>query len=282
MGEEKLDDPSTRPAACATCRPRRRQGRPGHGRLGSGRAESLERFESSWWFGPTADQYADSLQDPGNQKVFQRHWIGLTPIEAEIPRSGSRTGPLASTDHARLAVAKREESCYSGEYGLFHTGSAGCDTETSTVPAERTVFTLNTSIMASMALQAWGTYGILWPVVHFQLGIAPDVGRDRLTVVPQVPDGQSQVSGRNVRLGKGSVDVAATRDAQQLTTRVTRSTKWQLTIGALVPEGASVRVRARLDGHPVPHQVAQTARGTEIRVDAGDRKGTSTLVVALD
>jgi hypothetical protein len=304
----------------------------------SSRADSLEeRFESSWWYGPTADQYADSLKDPGNEKVFQRHWIGLTPIEAEIPRSGARTGPLASTEHARLAVAKREESCYSGEYGLFHTGSAGCDTATSTVPAERTVFTLNTSIMAvaeaaigrmastqlqryttdnaqvqldpsvwelpgampeispspdfganierkfterSMALQAWGTYGILWPVVHFQLGIAPDVGRDRLTVVPQVPDGQSQVSGRNVRLGKGSVDVAATRNAQQLTTRVTRSTKWQLTIGALVPEGASVR-SVTLDGHRVPHQVAQTARGTEVRVDAGNRKGTSTLVVTL-
>ena len=29
----------------------------------------------------------------------------------------------------------------------------------------------------SMALQAWGTYGILWPVVHYQLGVSPDLGR---------------------------------------------------------------------------------------------------------
>ena len=36
----------------------------------------------------------------------------------------------------------------------------------------------------SMALQSWGTYAILWPVVHQQLGVAPDMGRGRLAVVP--------------------------------------------------------------------------------------------------
>ncbi len=313
------------------------------------RARSLEkRFEESWWFGPTADQYADSLKNPDNEKVFQRHWIGLTPVEAEIARPGSRTGPLASVEHGQLAVAKREEPCYSGEYGLFHTGTGAttapagnagptCDAATSTVQAERSVFTLNTSIMAvaeaalgrmgsdqlqryttdnaqvqldpsvwelpgampeiapspdfganierkfterSMALQAWGTYGILWPVVHFQLGVSPDLGRDRLTVVPQVPDGQTRVAGEDVRLGSGSVDVTATRDAQQLTTRVTRSRDWKLTIGALLPKGATVGT-VTLDGQDVAYDVARTARGSQVRVEAGARTGTSTLVVTL-
>ncbi|NUR09130.1 MAG: glycogen debranching protein [Nocardioidaceae bacterium] len=300
------------------------------------RAQSLEnRFEDAWWFGPTADQYADSLDDPGDQKVFQRHWIGVTPVEAEIPRNGTRTGPLASTAHARALVAKREESCYSGEFGLFHTGDAGCDSATSSVPAEKTVFTLNTSIMAvaeaaigrmapsqlqryttanarvqldpsvwelpgampeispspdfganierkfterSMALQAWGTYGILWPVVHYQLGVAPDVGRQRLTVVPQVPDGQSRVAGSNIRLGSGSVGVEASRSATTLTTTVDRSTAWRLTIGATLPSGTRAQA-VTLDGRRVPHQTVTTPRGTQVRVDAGERTGTSTLVV---
>ncbi len=313
------------------------------------RAQSLEeRFEASWWFGPTADQYADSLKNPDNEKVFQRHWIGLTPVEAEITRPGSGTGPLASTEHGQAAVAKREEACYSGEYGLFHTGTgattaeggnkgATCDSATSTVQSERSVFTLNTSIMAvaeaalgrmgsdqlqryttdnaqvqldpsvwelpgampeiapspdfganierkfterSMALQAWGTYGILWPVVHFQLGVSPDLGRDRLTVVPQVPDGQTRVAGEDVRLGSGSVDVTATRDAQRLTTQVTRSHAWKLTIGALLPQGATVSA-VTLDGKDVAYEVARTARGSQVRVAAGARTGTSTLVVRL-
>ena len=64
---------------------------------------------------------------------------------------------------------KREEPCYSGQYGLFHTGTGAtsdhggnpgptCDTTTSSVQAERTVFTLNTSIMA-VAEAALGRMG---------------------------------------------------------------------------------------------------------------------------
>ncbi|MEP6814751.1 MAG: hypothetical protein ABI873_04275 [Marmoricola sp.] len=70
-------------------------------------AELESRFENAWWDGPQARQYADSLSDPGNQKVFQRHWIGLTPMEAELHRPGLPDGPLASLSHARTAVAQR-------------------------------------------------------------------------------------------------------------------------------------------------------------------------------
>ena len=65
----------------------------------------------------------------------------------------------------------------------------------------------------SMVLQAWGTYGTLWPVVHQQLGVSPDLGRDYLAVVSKVPAGQSRIAGSNIRLGNGSVDVTAVRTA---------------------------------------------------------------------
>ena len=62
----------------------------------------------------------------------------------------------------------------------------------------------------SMVLQAWGAYGTLWPVVHHQLGVSPDLGRGRArrwcrrsrTARPGSP-------ASNVRLGDGSVDVSA-------------------------------------------------------------------------
>ena len=63
-----------------------------------------------------------------------------------------------------------------------------------------------------MVLQAWGTYGTLWPVVHQQLGVGPDLGRAYLEVVPQVPGGQARVAGSNIRLGNGAVDVTAERE----------------------------------------------------------------------
>jgi hypothetical protein len=312
------------------------------------RAANLEsRFEAAWWFGPTANQYADSLSDPGDVKVFQRHWIGLTPVEAELVRPGQPAGPLASTDHANLVVAGREQACYTDTFGLYHTGTgattapsgnpgATCDSAVSSVPSERSIFTLGTSIMAvseaalgrmgpgqlpryttanarvqldpsvwevpgdmpeispspdftaninrlftdrSMGLQAWGTYGILWPVVHFELGVAPDLGHGRLAVVPQIPDGQSTAAGTDIRLGTGSVDVWAGRTGSTLTTTVTRHLAVALTVGAVVPTGRHVTA-VTLNGLPVAYTLVTTARGQEVQVAAG-AAGTSRLVVTV-
>ena len=127
-------------------------------------------------------------------------------------------------------------------------------------------------------LQAWGAYGVLWPVVHQELGVAPDMGRAAVTVVPQVPDGQTQVSGTDIRLGGGSLDVAAVHQGAVLRTAVTdHGTGAALTIGALLPSGAHV-ASVTLDGHATASQLVQTARGTEVHVDGGTG-GSHTLVV---
>ena len=316
------------------------------------RADAMEAaFEQAWWYGGDTHQYADSIDDPANTandntKILQRHWIGVTPMDAELVKQDQVTRPLATDTHGNEALEQRQEPCYSGQFGLFHTGTGPtsaeggnrgptCDSAVSTVQSERSVFSLNTGIMAvaegnfgrlgtdeqqryttgnariqldpsvwempgampeiapspdftanidralydrSMVLQAWGTYGTLWPVVHHQLGVSPDLGRGDLTVVPQVPDGQSEVSGRNIRLGQGSVDVSAERSRSTLTTTVTRDLSADLLIGHVLPDGAEV-VSVTLDGAPVDHEVRSTARGEEVVADAGPDAGTDTLVV---
>lgn len=350
MGEEKLDN------AVATIRGLRdladlaaSKGDGATRRWATSKAVDLEsRFERAWWNGSETRQYADSLQQPGNTQVFQRHWIGVTPAEVELKRPGRVEDPLASDAHARALVERREAACYTGEFGLFHTGTgattaeggnagATCDGATSTVQSERSVFTLNTSIMAaaeaalgrmapgqlrhyttgnarvqldptvwelpgampeiapspdfgsnieklfterSMVLQAWGTYGILWPVVHYQLGVSPDLGRNRLSVVPQVPTDQRRVSGGHIRLGSGAVDVEATRSADRLRTVVGQSGRWRLTIGAVLPPGKRVR-SVRLDGRVCDFHTLSTARGRVLVTDGGNRAGTTDLVVRL-
>ena len=312
-------------------------------------ANLLSRFEASWWFGPTADQYADSLANPDNGKVFQRHWIGLTPVEAELVRPGQPGIPIAAPSHATTAVAKREEPCYSGEFGLYHTGTGAttdpagnpgptCDTAISTVASLRAVFTLNSSIMAvaeaalgrlgssqlrryttanarlqldptvtelpgampeiapspdfvanidrkfterSMALQAWGTYGVLWPVVHFELGVAPDLGRGTLQVVPQIPDGQHLIAGRNIRIGRGAVDVSAERSGTTLITRVVRHGSFSVTTGAVLPSGKSVR-SVTLNGRPVAFKIVGSARGDQVLVSGVGGTGRLSLVVSVN
>ncbi|MCW2848318.1 MAG: hypothetical protein JWR90_2292 [Marmoricola sp.] len=350
MGEEKLDN------TVYTIRGLRdladlaaSKGDAATRRWATTRARNLERrFEQAWWNGPDTKAYADSLKNPTNAQVFQRHWTGVTPAEVELRRPRREDGPLASLAHARALVQRREEPCYTGEFGLFHTGAgatsdpagnpgATCDGATSSVKSERSVFTLNSSIMAaaeaalgrlapdrlgryttgnarvqldpavwelpgampeiapspdfgsnieklfterSMVLQAWGTYGILWPVVHYQLGVSPDLGRDRVSVVPQVPAGQHRVSGRHVRLGSGAVDVRATSTAHRLRTVVVQTGRWRLRIGAVLPPGARVR-SVRLDGRAADYRTLSTARGRVVVADGGARAGTTDLVVRL-
>jgi hypothetical protein len=321
----------------------------------SSRAAAMESaFEGAWWYGGDTNQYADSIDYPSNPandntKIFQRHWIGLTPMEAELVRPGQVTRPLASDLHGQEGIAQRQMSCYSGTYGLYHTGTGptsadggnkgdACDTAVSSVQSERSIFSLTTSIMSvaegnfgrmgsaqqqrytdanatiqldpnvwempgampeiapspdftanidqkltdrSMVMQAWGAYGVLWPVVHQQLGVSPDIGRGDVSVVPQIPDGQDRISGSGIRLGAGSIDVAAHRTATTLTTEVTRHVGVHLTIGHVLPGAATVGA-VTLDGVPVTYQVQGTAHGRQVVVDAGTASsGTDTLVVTL-
>lgn len=300
-----------------------------------------EKFEDTWWYGGDAKSYADSLDDPGNTKVFQRYWIGVTPMEATRPDGE----PLAPAGHATTGLEQRERDCYNGEFGLYHTGTGptsaeggnkgpSCDSVVSAVQSERTTYSLGAAVMAvaegnygrlaqqrryttgnarlqldpdvyelpgampeiapspdftanidqgfmsrSSVLQAWGAYGVLWPVVHQQLGVAPDLGHGKLAVVPQLPPGQDRIAGSDIRVGRGSVDVTATRDGATLTTMVHARTSAALTVGAVLPSGTSTS-DVRLDGRPVAYHVVQTTRGSEVVVDAG-RGGAHTVTVQL-
>jgi hypothetical protein len=316
------------------------------------RANDLEaRFEAQWWI-PLAFGYADSIDDPANPAndntpIFQRHWIGVTPMEAVLVRPGQPTSPLASPEHAATALDQREKPCYTGEFGLFHTGTGptsapagnpgpSCDSVVSQVGSERSIFSLNTSIMAvaegnygrlgtnqqqyyttgnariqldptvwetpgampeiapspdfppnigrpfydrSMALQAWGAYGILWPVVHQQLGVDPDLGNGRVAVIPQLPAGQQKVAGSNIQLGHGAIDVAASLTGKELRTDVTvDDVDATFTIGAVLPSGATVQ-SVSLNGHSTPYKLVTTTRGVEVQVAA--EGPSSALLITL-
>jgi hypothetical protein len=309
----------------------------------------LETFEETWWYGGDTRSYADSLVDPGNERVFQRHWIGLTPTDAVLPGLPFRAaGPLASRRHGNATLNEHEQRCYSGKLGLFHTGTGptsapagnpgpSCDSVVSAVPSERSIFTLNSAIAAvsegnygrlgadqqqfymrgnarsqldpdiwempgampeivpspdfganidrlfterSMVLQAWGAYGVLWPVIHHWLGVSPDIGRDKVAVVPQLPTDQPKASADGVKLGVLAIDVAAAHQGSRYTTTVTRHGGVDLRIGAVLPDGATV-ASATLNGSPVKPKLVQTMRGLEATVLASPAQRTATLVINI-
>jgi len=131
----------------------------------------------------------------------------------------------------------------------------------------------------SSVLQTWGTYGILWPVVHQQLGVDPDLGRGALWVVPQIPPGQTRIAGSDIAVGSGHVDVRATSGSGILTVTVDAAVRARLTLGAVVPAGQTVSA-VRLDGRPIPFRLTTTTRGAEVLVGAGSG-GRHTLRVSL-
>jgi hypothetical protein len=308
-------------------------------------------FEDAWWFGrEDATQYADSLDDPGDLQVFQRHWIGVTPMEIELVRGNHPVPGLATLEHGNDALAERELACYTDTFGMYHTGTGptsaaegnpvptkDCDDHVSEVKSERSIFTLNTAVMAvgegnygrlgagqqqhytdanaslqlipdeqpgampeiapspdyddggsidrgftdrAMVLQAWGAYGTVWPVVHQQLGVRPDMGRKALEVVPQVPPQYPKqgLSGKNIRLGSGSVDVSASATNGTYQTIVRPNVSLQrLTIGHTVARDAEV-LSVTLNKNAAPYEIRQTNRGKEVVVEAAT-SGKQQLVV---
>ena len=113
----------------------------------SGLAASLrDAFDTTWWY-QAASQYADSL-GADNAQSFQKHWIGQTPMEAELQVNGQTVPGLAPYDHGNAALAGRENDCYSGtpplNPGLFHTACGGGPEGL----GERVIFGLTTSIQS--------------------------------------------------------------------------------------------------------------------------------------
>ena len=129
MGEEKLDNTVYTIRGCATSPTWREPGataRPAAGPTGRAAAmlEALRgrlvvRRRTARTRTPTRSTTRATT------KVFQRHWIGVTPTDAVLPgvrrpQAAARWRP-ASTRNTTLD--QHERPCYTDELGLFHTGT---------------------------------------------------------------------------------------------------------------------------------------------------------------
>jgi hypothetical protein len=237
-------------------------------------AAAMERaFQGAWWL-PNIPQYADSLTDPSNQPLMQRWWTGVTPMEAELYPGGAPQPGLAPRADALSALALREISCYSGQYGLYVEGAPGCDSGSYQSSKSQQAYTLNTAVN-----QAWGTYGVLWPVVHQQLGVDPQLGNGLLEVLPAVPTGQTTVAGNNIRIGTGTINVVATHNGNVWTTVVTSRLSSNLHIGATLPAGSTIH-RVLLNGKHVAYKVRDTNAGRQVFVSTSCGSTAQVTVVA--
>jgi hypothetical protein len=129
-------------------------------------------------------------------------------------------------------------------------------------------------------MQAWGNYGTAWAVVHQWLGVRPDLGRQIVGFVPQVPQGQTSVQGQDIRLGGGSASVLAIHAGRRYRTEIdtTRSVGAEkVDIGHTLPRGLRPTAVV-LDGRPLhDYEVVETNRGTEVTVSTSTGHHTLTI-----
>ena len=113
--------------------------------------------------------------------------------------------------------------------------------------------------------QAWGTYGVLWPVVHQQLGVDPQLGNGLQEVLPDVPPGQSTVSGSKILLGTDSINVTAAHTGSTWTTTVKSSLSCTLHVGATLPARSTV-TSVTLNSTHVAYTIRDSNPGRQVFV----------------
>ena len=139
MGEEKLDNTAyTWQALRALEAMARSKGDDATENWADQQADMMEaNFDAAWWMA-NMNLYADSLENPGNIQVQQKHWINATPMEVL----------LAPEERANAALDTLETGDFTDETqtecGLYHTGVGGGPEGL----GERKCWTLPNSVMA--------------------------------------------------------------------------------------------------------------------------------------
>jgi hypothetical protein len=81
-------------------------------------------------------------------------------------------------------------------------------------------------------LQLWSSYGVIWPVVRYFLGLDPDVARRRLICAPHLPAAWPSVRLDAVPLGDTLADVEVEASGDTSRVRLTLSDpSWEVRLG---------------------------------------------------
>ena len=128
-----------------------------------------------------------------------------------------------------------------------------------------------------MVMQAWSSYGVLYPITHYFLGIQPHLAQGLLIVVPQLPSSLPYLRIQDLRIGNQILTVAAQRSDKLYVTEVTLPAGYHLEIGHALAANASIEL-VTLNGKAADYEVRSTHRGNEVVAQAFTA-GTYRLVI---
>lgn len=185
-----------------------------------------EMKESSRLLAQFAEKHEGDTSAFGRQRPWLlKHMIAATPME---------TG-LALPDHAERAFDRLEGDEFTGPWGIYLNPER-----------QRVTMTLPNGVMAAAEarygrmdqalayshkiavtvalrmpgafsevspdegcfIQAWSSYGVIWPVIHYFFGFRPDAGKQTLRCIPHFP--ASWHTARLADMRVGTADMGAT------------------------------------------------------------------------
>ncbi|HET8910381.1 MAG TPA: hypothetical protein VFN23_02890, partial [Ktedonobacteraceae bacterium] len=188
-----------------------------------------------------------------------KHMIAATPME---------TG-LASPEHAVQALPRLESAEFCGPWGIYLNPDR--QRVTMSLPnglmaaAEARYQRVDQSLAFSHKIastvairmpggfsdnppdegsfvQAWSSYGIIWPVMHYFFGFRPRAAEGKLWFAPHLPSSWQQARLENVRVGSANMtlDILRTNQAACIVL-VTDDPSYEVTLGLITPEASNVQ-----------------------------------------
>jgi glycogen debranching enzyme len=125
------------------------------------------------------------------------------------------------------------------------------------------LFPFQPLIRRAMVMQAWSSYGVLYPLVHYFLGVRPQAPKRLVAVLPQLPSSLPQLSIKDLRIGDKILAVAAQHQDKLYMTEVTLPASYCLEIGHTLPANAAIE-SVTLNGKAAAYEVRSTHRGNEV------------------
>lgn len=196
------------------------------------------------------EQYGPGEADLKRERPWLlKHMIAATPME---------TG-LATPEHAEQALKRLESDEFNGPWGIY--SNPGTLRYSMTLPnslmaaaeahygrmdqALEYCYKIASTIGQRMPgaysdlppdggcfIQAWSTYGIIWPVVRYFLGFQPDAAKRRARFVPQLPSSWHTARLHDVRVGSARMNLSVNSTEKELQlTLETSDPSYEITLG---------------------------------------------------
>lgn len=197
-----------------------------------------------------------------------KHMIAATPME---------TG-LASPERAERAFTRLESGEFNGPWGIYLNPETHRVTMTlpngimataeaqyrridqSLAYSHKIAATLSQRMPGAFSeispgggcfIQAWSSYGIIWPVVHYFLGFRPDAAERRVRFIPHLPSTWHTVRLQNVRVGSASMNLLVVKTEREMqVTLETSDPLYEIVLGYTCTVEKELR-SVTLNGKPV-------------------------------